>query len=145
MSAERSNLELMQIVDDAWNTQDWHTFSRHHTHDVVVQLPGQPTTHGIEQHRSDAAHIFTMFPDNQVGNRPYRVLFASGDWTCSISRFTGTMTEPMHLPDGTVLPPTGKSFDLDFCTVARWVDGRIVEENLFYDRELMMSQLGLTN
>lgn len=28
--------------------------------------------------------MFKTFPDNKVHNRPYRVFFASGDWTCSI-------------------------------------------------------------
>ncbi|MEV0587462.1 ester cyclase [Nonomuraea sp. NPDC050310] len=136
--------ELMQLVDDAWNAQDWATFARYHADDVVVRLPGQPPSHGVEHHEADARRVFATFPDNQVSNRPYRVLLAEGDWTCSIARFSGTMTEPMRLPDGTVLPPTGKSFEVDFCTVARWADGRIVEENLFYDRDAMMRQLGLT-
>lgn len=68
-----------------------------------------------------------MAPDNQVSNRPYRVFIASGEWTCSISRLTGTMTGPLVLADGTEVPPTGKAFSVDFCTVAHWVDGRIVD------------------
>lgn len=71
--------------------------------------------------------------------------FASGDWTCSIARFTGTMTGPMLLADGTEIPPNGKSFEVDFCTVARWDNGQIVEENLFYDLVGMMRQLGLSD
>ena len=87
--------------------------------------------------------MFKTFPDNRVHNRPYKTFFASGDWTCSIARFTGTMTGTMVLADGTELPPTGKSFEVDFCTVARWDNGQIVEENLFYDLVGMMTQLGL--
>jgi hypothetical protein len=82
-------------------------------------------------------------PDNQVSNRPYRVFFASGEWTCSISRLTGTMTGPLVLADGTEIPPTGKPFSVDFCTVAHWVDGLIVEENLFYDLVGFMNQVGI--
>jgi hypothetical protein len=40
-------------------------------------------------------------------------------------------------------PPTGKSFEVDFCTVAGWENGEIVEENLFYDVVGMMGQPGL--
>jgi hypothetical protein len=83
--------------------------------------------------------------DNRLSNRPYKTLFASGDPTCSIARFTGTMTGPMVLADGTEIPPTGKSFEVDFCTVARWDKGQIAEENLFYDLTGMMSQLGLSS
>ena len=87
--------------------------------------------------------MFKTFPDNKVHNRPYKTFFASGDWTCSIARFTGTMKGPMIGPGGTEIPPTGKTFEVDFCTVARWENGEIVEENLFYDVVGLMSQIGV--
>ncbi len=50
----------------------------------------------------------------------------------------------MPVPDGKEIAPTGKSFEVDFCTVARWSDdGEIIEENLFYDIVGMMRQLGI--
>jgi hypothetical protein len=27
--------------------------------------------------------MFKTFPDNRVGNRPYKTMFARGDWTCT--------------------------------------------------------------
>jgi len=33
---------------------------------------------------------------------------------------------------------------VDFCTVARWDSGQIVEEYLFYDLVTFMKQIGLT-
>ena len=36
-----------------------------------------------------------------------------------------------------------KSFEVDFCTVARWDNGEIVEENLFYEVVGFMSQIGV--
>ena len=87
--------------------------------------------------------MFKTFPDNKVHDRPYKTFFASGDWTCSIARFTGTMNGPMIGPGGTEIPPTRKSFEVDFCTVARWDNGEIVEENLFYDVVGLMSQIGV--
>jgi ketosteroid isomerase-like protein len=128
MSAEE-NLELMQTLDDVWNAQDWDTFEQRHKSDTTVSWPGQPPTHGIKEHRAEGVAMFKTFPDNEVGNRRYKALFASDDWTCSIARFTGTMTGPMVLADGTAIPPTGTSFEVDFCTVARWDNGQIVEEN----------------
>jgi ketosteroid isomerase-like protein len=35
---------------------------------------------------------------------------------------------------GTMIPPTNKKFKVDFCTLAHWKNGKIVEENLFYDQ-----------
>jgi predicted ester cyclase len=140
---ERRNMELMQTLDDSWNGQDWDTFERRHKRDTVVYWPAQPATRGVDAHRAEAIRMFKTFPDNRVGNRPYKVFFASGDWTCSIARFTGTMKGSMALASGGTIPPTGKSFEVDFCTVARWHEGQIVEENLFYDLVGMMSQLGI--
>ena len=140
---EKKNMELMQTLDDAWNSQDWDTYGTRHKKDTVVRWPAKPPTHGIHDHTAESQEMFKTFPDNQVHNRPYKVLFAGGDWTCSIARFTGTMKGPMVLPDGTRIEPTGKTFDVDFCTVARWHEDQIVEENLFYDLVGMMKQLGI--
>ena len=84
------------------------------------------------------------FPDQKLDNRPYRVFFASGDWTCSIATFRGTMKGPMVMADGTEVPPTGKSFEVDFYTIAKWHDGQIVEENLMYDLVGFLQQIGLS-
>lgn len=144
MTREQRNMELMQTLDDAWNAQDWDTFDKRHRKEVVVRWPGKPPTHGIHDHREESIDLFRTFPDNHVGNRPYKVFFASGEWTCSIARFTGTMKGPMKGADGTEIPPTGQCFEVDFCTVARWDDeGQIVEENLFYDLVGLMQQIGV--
>jgi len=41
--------------------------------------------------------------------------------------------KPLTLPDGTVKQPTGKKVRLNIATIARWENGRIVEEYLFWD------------
>jgi predicted ester cyclase len=143
-SVEERNMELMQTLDDAWNAQDLETFAKRHKDNVVVRWPGQPPTHGVQAHRLEAIEFFKTFPDQHLDNRPYKVFIASGDWTCSIARFRGTMKGTMKGPDGKEIPPTGKSFDVEFCTVARWDNGQIVEENLFYDLVTFMKQIGLS-
>lgn len=142
---ERRNMELMQTLDDAWNAQDVEVFRRRHKDDVVVTWPGgAPPTQGIDAHVAESVAFWKTFPDQRLDSRPYRVFFASGDWTCSIARFRGTMTGPMMGADGSEIPPTGKSFEVDFCTVAHWEDGQITEENLFYDLVGFLQQIGLS-
>jgi hypothetical protein len=143
-STEERNTELMQTLDDAWNAQDVEVFRARHKPDVIVRWPGQPEpTVGIEDHTAESIAFWKTFPDQKLDNRPYRVFFASGDWTCSIARFRGTMTGPMTTGDGTEIPPTGKSFEVDFTTIAKWHDGQIVEENLMYDLVGFLKQIGL--
>lgn len=38
---------------------------------------------------------------------------------------------------------TGQPFDVIFSTTARWRDGKIVEEYLFYDNGTFLRQVGL--
>jgi hypothetical protein len=42
-----------------------------------------------------------------------------------------------------VIEPTGKAFEVVFSTIARWRDGKIVEEYLMYDDASFMQQIGL--
>ena len=142
---EERNMELMQTLDDAWNAQNVEVFRARHKPDVIVRWPGQPEpTRGIEDHTAESIAFWRTFPDQHLDNRPYRVFFASGDWTCSIARFTGTMTGPMQSPDGAEIQPTGRSFEVDFYTAALWHEGQIVEENPMYDLVTFMQQLGLS-
>ncbi|WMW23056.1 ester cyclase [Methanolobus mangrovi] len=138
------NLELMITLDDAWNAQDWETFNKRHTEDTAVYWPGQTDpTRGRKAHNEEAIEFYKTFPDNHVENRPYKVLFGQGDWTCSVAVLSGTMKGPMKTPEGEEIPPTNRKFKVDFCTVAHWKDGQIVEEKLFYDLVSVMRQIGL--
>ncbi len=139
-----SNFELMKTLDDAWNSQDWATFRKRHSESTAVYWPGQPEpTRGREAHYREAVEFFKTF-DNRLTNNPYKILFGQGDYTCSVADWTVTMVGPMKMPDGKVVPPTHKTAKLEFCTVATWKNGEIVEERLFYDVIGMMRQLGLS-
>jgi len=144
MMSVEENMQLMQTLDDAWNAQDWVTYEKRHSEYTVVYWPGQPEpTTGRHPHRDESVEFFKTFPDNHIANRPYKIFFAQGDYTCSVADFTGTMKGPMKGPDGKMIPPTNKSFHVEFCTVAKWENGEIVEERLFYDLVGFMKQIGL--
>lgn len=138
------NKRLMITLDDSWNSQDWDTYRERHAENTAVYWPGQPEpTRGREAHAAESKEFFKTFPDNHITNDPYRILIAEGDTTCSVAEFTGTMKGPMKSSNGSVIQPTNRSFKLEFCTVATWKNGEIVEERLFYDQVGMMKQLGI--
>lgn len=140
-SLQNENLQHMLDLDDAWNAQDWEKVGRFHADDVRVYWPGgNPATEGWHNHKAEAIEYAKTFPDNRVENRPYLTMFGQGEWTCTVAKHTGTFLGPMKLPTGTI-EPTGKRFEVDFCTVARWKDGEIVEEKLFYDLVGLMKQI----
>jgi hypothetical protein len=41
------------------------------------------------------------------------------------------------------IAPTNKKFHIEFCTVARWKNGEIIEEKLFYDLVGLLKQIGV--
>lgn len=139
---------LMTTLDDAWNAGPgsplWETFKKRHTEDVAVYWPGGGgPTKGRLNHDLEAVEFFKTFPDNHLINRPYKILVAEGNHTCSVADFTGTMKGPMNM-GGKTVPPTNKGFHVEFCTVATWNEkGEITEERLNYDLVGLMKQIGL--
>ena len=88
MSIQEENKELMKTLDNAWNSQDWDTFNERHADNVAVFWPGHADpTRGVQNHREESIQFFKMFPDDHLINNPYKILFAEGDYTCSVADF----------------------------------------------------------
>ena len=49
----------------------------------------------------------------------------------------------MTLPDGKVIPPTGKAFDVEFGQTTKWEGDRLIVISAFFDAALQAKQLGL--
>jgi hypothetical protein len=139
------NAKHMRQLDNAWNARDWDAFDSFHDPECTVYWSGREAspTHGGPDHRAEAIATRDTFPDNKVKNQPYDVLFGEGDFTCFVTRFTGTFTAPLKLANGNDFQPTGKAFDLLYSTSAKWRAGRIIEEYLFYDNVTFLGQVGL--
>src|SRR5689334_2531732 len=115
MSIQEINKELMKILDNAWNSQDWETFSERHADNVAVFWPGQADpTRGVQNHREESLEFFKMFPDNHLANDPYKILFAEGDYTCSVADFTGTFKGAMKGLDGKIFNLLTRNFIWSF-------------------------------
>lgn len=137
-------LELMRIGDDAFNRRDLRGMEASHHPEIVAHIVGSAEpVRGQAAHAASMQSMFRAFPDVHVDNAPYPVQFASGDWTTVVTRATGTFTGELVLPDGTVIPGTGRAFDLDFTTTARWDHDVIAEEYVFWDSAAMAQQIGL--
>lgn len=60
-----------------------------------------------------------------------------------ICRTTGTFRGEMILSNGKRSAPTGKAFDLDFATSAKWAGDMMLEEYALWDSALQAQQLGI--
>jgi hypothetical protein len=60
-----------------------------------------------------------------------------------IAHVTGTFTGEMILPDGNVIPPTGKAFDVQFAQTSKWDGDQLFEISAFWDSALQAQQIGV--
>jgi len=136
------HLETFDELDfDVFTNQKWERLHESHSKDIIVHWPDGRTTEGIEPHIDDLKAMFVYAPDTRIEQHPIKV--ASEKWTSVVGIIEGTFTEPMALPDGSFIPPTGKSFKLTMATVGYWENGVMTEEYLFWDNLEFMKQIGL--
>jgi hypothetical protein len=107
------NLNSMDELDfRAWNGADWYgLFAHYHTSDALVDVHGQPATHGIEEH---IQAMKALVRDAGGGAPPqitsHPIKFGSGEWTCVVGEFENGSR---------------------MVTVAKWRDGAIAEEYIW--------------
>ena len=136
-------LELMTKGDDAFNARDWEAVDAVHHPDMVAHITGlAEPIYGGEAHSAAMQQFLRSFPDMHV-NTPYPIQFGSGDWITVVTNVTGTFSGEMVLPDGKVIAPTGKAFDLEFGQTTKWDGDRLVVISAFWDAALQAQQLGL--
>src|SRR3981189_2164846 len=139
-------LELMKKGDDAFNARDFAAVDSVHHPDMVAHIPGNAEPiYGREAHSKAMAQLIRMFPDIYVQSDPYPIQFGSGDWITVVTNATGTFTGEMVLPDGNVVAPTGKAFDLEFAQTSKWEGAELIIISAFYDDALQAKQLGLSS
>ena len=138
-------LALMKKGDDAFNSRDFAAMKAAQHPDMSAHITGIPEPlRGQPAHAAAMKAMIRIFPDVHVYNDPYPIQFGSGDWTTVITRATGAFNGEMTLPDGKVIAPTGKAYDLTFATSARWDGDLLIEEFVSLDSDLRAKQIGLT-
>ena len=136
-------IELMTKGDDAFNARDWDAVDTVHHPDMVAYITGlADPIYGSEAHSAAMQQFLRSFPDMHV-NTPYPLRFGSGDWITVVTNVTGTFAGEMTLPDGTVIAPTGKAFDLEFGQTTKWQGDRLIVISAFWDAALQARQLSL--
>ena len=124
--SERKNMKLFREI---------------HCPDVKVVFPDGRTTEGIEQHVIDINGLFNGTPDSRITSHP--IAFGSGEWTVTTGVMEATFSEPMKFQDEKTIAPTGKKVKMPMATIAKWKNGCITEEHLFWDNAEYMKQLGI--
>src|ERR1700736_5468430 len=113
-------LALMTKGDDAFNARDFAAVDRVHHPDMVAHITGnaQPI-YGSVAHAAAMQQMLRIFPDMHVYT-PYPIQLGSGDWIPMNPHATGTFRGQIVLPNGKVIAPTGKTFDVEFGQTTKW-------------------------
>ena len=136
--------EQIAIIEqrlEATNTRDWARWESLHTPDAVRTAPElEEPLRGSGAMRAAIETLSTAFPDYHL---ELRQAFGQGDWLAVRLHTNGTMTGPLMLSDGAVVPATGQPIEQDWSAFVRFDGDRISEFHEFYDQLTLMTQLGL--
>jgi hypothetical protein len=136
-------LELMTRGDDAFNARDWEAVDAVHHPEMVAHITGlAEPIYGAKAHSTAMQQFLRSFPDMHV-NTPYPIQFGDRDWITVVTNVTGTFSGELTLPDGTLIAPTGKTFDIEFGQTTKWDGDRLIIISAFWDANLQAKQLGL--
>jgi hypothetical protein len=110
---------------------------------MIAFIPGSAEPiYGRKAHGAAMQQLVRMFPDVRV-HTPYPIQFGGDDWITVVTNATGTFTGEMTLPDGNVVPPTGKAFDLEFAQISKWEGDQLIVISAFWDSAVQRQQIGL--
>lgn len=136
------NIRRYDSVDVfAFNNKDIKTVLKYYDKDAIVYNNDGTQTKGLDKIEKDWKEMFETWP-NDMKNQGQVVRIGSGDWVASIDHVTGTFTKQMKI-NGKMFKPTGKKFDMNFATLVRYKNGKIIEEYDFGNDLLLINQLGL--
>jgi hypothetical protein len=137
-------LALMKRGDDAFNSRDFAAVDAIHHPDMIAYVTGiAEPIYGRIAHAAAMEQMLQIFPDMHVHNDPYPIQCGSADWITVVTRSTGTFTGEMVRPDGNVIAPTGKAFDIELGQTSRWDDDQLIVISAFWDAALQARQIGI--
>lgn len=136
--AELSNVDRLRAQMAAYNSHDAKGVDAFNAPDLVFHDMTMAADQNAKESLAGTRDMFKAFPDAKLV--PLSA-WGAGSYVVVAGRFEGTNTGPM--PAVGIKKPTGKPVSVRYLDIARWENGKIKEEWLFYDSMAMAAQLGL--
>jgi steroid delta-isomerase-like uncharacterized protein len=134
-----ANKELLDRYVELYNEGDLDACMELYAEDAVQRMH-DGIFEGIDAIRERLARDLTAFPDARYVVESF---VGEGDTFADEWTFTGTNTGPLRLPDGSEVPPTGRSVEIKGMELVKVREGKLVVDNLYYDFLAAVAQLGL--
>jgi steroid delta-isomerase-like uncharacterized protein len=137
---------IMGTGKDLWNQLETLYLKKDYT--GLASLLASDAVHVDPNGRHVGGEAFATY--NEQSDKPFSdirletsQLVQEGDTVVAEWTWRATHTGPMAMPDGTEIPPTGKTVELPGATVGRFADGKFTTVRDYFDNAAVMSQLGL--
>lgn len=134
--------ELREHVEKfyaAFNAGDFDEASTIFAEDVVTTEPALGRANTLNAWRAYGEGFKAACPDATL---VLRSAIEEGPRIAVEGSFRGTFSRPLQSPRGEV-PPTGRTFDLEFADFFTFNDGKVVEHRVYYDQVDFATQMGL--
>ena len=136
---ESSNTAVVQLLFQNVNKRDMAAFEGQLAGNYVLHEVGLPADTNKKQALASTKDLFKAFSDAKI--TPSEV-FAAGAFVVAIGTLEGTNDGAW--PAMGIAKKTDKPVKLRFLEIFRLVDGKVVEDWLFYNGAAMAGQLGLS-
>jgi steroid delta-isomerase-like uncharacterized protein len=134
------NRDLAQAGVDAFNTRDPNAMRSIYARDATITNPDSPDPMSVEQMIDGFDAALSSFPDAQVA---LGTVVVDGDNMAFEMTWTGTHRGPLAMPDGSELPPTGRTVSFGVSVMLEIREGLIHRERQYYDNLGVLDQLGV--
>jgi predicted ester cyclase len=131
--------EAIQESLEAFNAHDEERIRAGYAENATFEAPGDVRLEGAEAITAHAMGWLTAFSDGtfEIYNQ-----IVSGEWVAARGSFRGTHDNTLSGPAGDI-PATNRRLEGAVAEMWRVVDGKIVEEYLYFDQVELLTQLGL--
>lgn len=134
-----NNVELVKRGIDAFNKQDWPAVLQLSASNLEVYSTGGMHYTNLKDIEQFTRNWWIAFPDAKV---EIQNLYCDGDVVIEYGIFNGTHKGVFQTPMGDI-PATGKTARGEYIQFHHIRDGKVCKQQLFFDRMLLMEQLGL--
>jgi ketosteroid isomerase-like protein len=141
MAGEKDYSKLTREIYDAYNNGDWDVVRRNTADNAVLTAAAL----GNKTYKGPSGVVEYMQGHKKALNIKISIQRVIACEDMSVVEFSakGTHTAPYTMPNGDVIPPSGKSGDIPVCHVLRWKNDKIAEMHTYFDFMSLMNIMGI--
>lgn len=124
------------------NKQNFDIIRKIYDDKALMRIANEPGVTDMEKNITEMRKMYITAPDTIITS--HSIQFGSGEWTAVEQIMTGTFTGVYNM-DNIICQPTGNKFEIHACSLIRWNNNRIIEENIYWDNHSFLKQLGILN